>query len=159
MSDASASPEEVHDEEQVDIDGAVDLDEEVDDASADHEDEEEDEEEKGQGLDLDVDLEAHDGDDGHDIDQDVDVLNGDHDHQTTEAEFAPEETDAPVEEGDDAIVEDKEEKDGEKSGELLKRPPHGSEIFVGGITRDTTEEDLRTLCSSCGDIYEVRSIW
>jgi heterogeneous nuclear ribonucleoprotein R len=154
MSDASASPEEVHDEEQVDIDGAVDLDEEVDDGSADHEDEEEDEEEKGEGLDLDVDLEAQEGDDGHE-DQDVDVLNGNHDHPTNEAEFAPEETDPHVE-GDDAIVEDKEDKDAEKSGELLKRPPHGSEIFVGGITRDTTEEDLRILCSSCGDIYEVR---
>lgn len=154
MSDASASPEEVHDEEQVDIDGAVDLDEEVDDGSADHEDEEEDEEEKGEGLDLDVDLEAQEVDDGHE-DQDVDVLNGNHDHPTNEAEFAPEVTDPHVE-GDNAIVEDKEDKDAEKSGELLKRPPHGSEIFVGGITRDTTEEDLRTLCSSCGDIYEVR---
>jgi heterogeneous nuclear ribonucleoprotein R len=156
MSDASASPEEVYDEEQVDIDGGVDLDEEVDDASADHEDEEEDEEEKAQGLDLDVDGEAQEGEDGHE-DQDIDVLNGDHDHQTIEVEFATEETDAHVE-GDDAIVEDKEGKDAEKSGELLKRPPHGSEIFVGGITRDTTEEDLRTLCSSCGDIYEVCGI-
>ena len=151
MSDASASPEEVYDEEQVDIDGGVDLDEEVDDA--DREDEEEDEGEKAQGLDLDV-GEAQ-GEDGHE-DQDANVLNGDHNHQTTEAEFSTEERDAHVDR-DDAIVEGKEGKDGEKSGELLKRPPHGSEIFVGGITRDTTEEDLRILCSSCGDIYEVYS--
>jgi hypothetical protein len=56
---------------------------------------------------------------------------------------------------DDTKDEFKDDTEGEKSGELLKRPPHGSEIFVGGITRDTTEEDLRNLCSCCGDIYEV----
>lgn len=153
MSDATASPEEIYDEEQVDIDGGVDLDDEFDDACADHEDEEEDEEVKAQGLNLDVDGDAQEGEDGQE-DQDVDVLNGDHDHQTTEAEVSVEEADVHVV-GDAATVEDTEEKDAEKSGELLKRPPHGSEIFVGGITRDTTEDDLRSLCSSCGDIYEV----
>lgn len=153
MSGASASPEDLHDEEQVDIDGAVDLDEEVDDTNADHDDEEV-EEEKAQGSDLDVDVEAQEGDDGQE-DQDIDDLNGDHDHQSTEAELDIEDTDAHVD-ADCAIAEDKEEKNAEKSGELLKRPPHGSEIFVGGITRDTTEEDLRTLCSSCGEVYEVR---
>lgn len=156
MSGASASPEDLHDEEQVDIDGAVDLDEEVDDTNADHDDEEV-EEEKAQGSDLDVDVEAQEGDDGQE-DQDIDDLNGDHDHQSTEAELDIEDTDAHVD-ADCAIAEDKEEKNAEKSGELLKRPPHGSEIFVGGITRDTTEEDLRTLCSSCGEVYEVCRIW
>lgn len=154
MSEASASPEEIHDEEQVDIDGGVDLDEEVDDASADPE-EEEDEEEKAQGLDLDVEVEAQEEDhSGSQEDQDVDVLNGEHEHQITESEFVPADEDAHVG-SEDMKEDDKEEKEGEKSGELLKRPPHGSEVFVGGITRDTTDEDLRTLCSCCGDIYEV----
>lgn len=156
MSDASGSPEELHDEEQVDIDGGVDLDEEVDDASADQEEEEEDEEEKAQGLDLDVELEGNEEEhSGSQEDrEDVDILNGDHEQQTMDSDSIPAEGDAHVD-VDDIKEEDKEEKDGEKSGELLKRPPHGSEVFVGGITRDTTEEDLRSLCSSCGDIYEV----
>lgn len=47
MLDVSVLLEEVYDEEQVDIDGIVDLDEEVDDVSVDYDDEEEDEEEKG----------------------------------------------------------------------------------------------------------------
>ncbi|KAH9566324.1 hypothetical protein CY35_04G125200 [Sphagnum magellanicum] len=152
MSDGSASPEELHDEEQVDIDGAIDLDEDVDDASADIEDEEFDEDDKTQGLDLDVpDEEEHSGFQD-DQDQDADVLNGEH-HMAAESPAADEDVPISI---DDTKDEFKDDTEGEKSGELLKRPPHGSEIFVGGITRDTTEEDLRNLCSCCGDIYEVR---
>jgi heterogeneous nuclear ribonucleoprotein R len=151
MSDGSASPEELHDEEQVDIDGAIDLDEDVDDASADIEDEEFDEDDKTQGLDLDVpDDEEHSGFQD-DQDQDADVLNGEH-HMAAESPAADEDVPISI---DDTKDEFKDDTEGEKSGELLKRPPHGSEIFVGGITRDTTEEDLRNLCSCCGDIYEV----
>lgn len=45
-------------------------------------------------------------------------------------------------EGDDVIVEDKEEKDVEKSGEFFKWFFYGLEIFVGGIICDIIEEDL-----------------
>lgn len=47
------------------------------------------------------------------------------------------------------------EKAEESFGDPLARPPHGSEVFVGGITKDAVEDDLRELCSSCGDIFEV----
>ncbi|KAF7843875.1 heterogeneous nuclear ribonucleoprotein Q [Senna tora] len=44
----------------------------------------------------------------------------------------------------------------EKHDELLALPPHGSEIFIGGLPRDTCEDDLRDLCEPMGDILEVR---
>lgn len=50
--------------------------------------------------------------------------------------------------------EDEEEK--MKWEELLALPPQGSEVFVGGLPRDTTEEDLRELCEPLGEIFEVR---
>lgn len=49
---------------------------------------------------------------------------------------------------------DEEEK--EKRAQLLALPPHGSEVFIGGLPRDATEEDLRDLCDSVGEILEVR---
>ncbi|XAR62920.1 hypothetical protein NMG60_11022659 [Bertholletia excelsa] len=62
-------------------------------------------------------------------------------------------------------VEDKEtptasidEEDKEKHAGLLALPPHGSEIFIGGLPRDVAEEDLRDLCGSIGDILEVRLV-
>lgn len=46
--------------------------------------------------------------------------------------------------------------DSEKRAELLALPPHGSEIFIGGVPRDATEEDLRGLCEPIGDLAEVK---
>ncbi|KAF3548002.1 hypothetical protein DY000_02003384 [Brassica cretica] len=39
---------------------------------------------------------------------------------------------------------------------LLSLPPHGSEVFIGGLPRNVGEEDLRDLCEPMGDIFEVR---
>ncbi|KAI5074337.1 hypothetical protein GOP47_0010298 [Adiantum capillus-veneris] len=44
----------------------------------------------------------------------------------------------------------------ESKDDPLSRPEHGSEVFVGNISKDTMEEDLRELCTPCGDIFEVR---
>ncbi|KAG6663742.1 heterogeneous nuclear ribonucleoprotein Q [Carya illinoinensis] len=44
----------------------------------------------------------------------------------------------------------------EKHAELLALPPHGSEVFIGGLPRDAQEEDLRNLCEPIGEIIEVR---
>jgi heterogeneous nuclear ribonucleoprotein R len=49
--------------------------------------------------------------------------------------------------------EDEEERS--KWDELLALPPHGSQVFIGGLPRDTTEDDLRELCEPLGEIYEV----
>jgi len=39
----------------------------------------------------------------------------------------------------------------------LALPPHGSEVFIGGLPRDITEDDLCELCEPLGKIYEVCS--
>ncbi|KAL0414885.1 UNVERIFIED_CONTAM: Heterogeneous nuclear ribonucleoprotein Q [Sesamum radiatum] len=44
----------------------------------------------------------------------------------------------------------------EKHAELLDLPPHGSEVFIGGLSRDISEEDLRELCEPFGEIFEIR---
>lgn len=167
MADDSASPEVLqsdHDEEQVD--GDVDPEDEDVDGAVDVEDEEK--REGQEGLDLDMhDEETIGYQDEPEADQEDSVPNGEHDEEEEE-EDEEDAGDAVDVVEDEDLVKDiepvetgKEEKDGEKGGELLTRPPHGSEVFVGGITRDTTEEDLRNLCQSSGDIYEVRrrSIW
>uniref|UniRef100_J3N788 RRM domain-containing protein n=1 Tax=Oryza brachyantha TaxID=4533 RepID=J3N788_ORYBR len=48
------------------------------------------------------------------------------------------------------------EEEKRKWDELLALPPQGSEVFVGGLPRDTTEEELRELCDSFAEILEVR---
>ncbi|KAI8013476.1 Heterogeneous nuclear ribonucleoprotein Q [Camellia lanceoleosa] len=43
-----------------------------------------------------------------------------------------------------------------KHAELLALPPHGSEVYLGGIPQDASEEDLRNFCESVGEVVEVR---
>lgn len=46
----------------------------------------------------------------------------------------------------------------EKHGQLLALPPHGSEVFIGGLPKDASEEDLRDLCEPIGEVFEVRTV-
>lgn len=48
------------------------------------------------------------------------------------------------------------EVDSEKYAKLLALPPHGSELFIGGIPRDATEEELRELCEPFGELLELK---
>lgn len=48
--------------------------------------------------------------------------------------------------------------DNGKHTELLALPPHGSEVYIGGISRDATEEELRQFCESIGEVTEVSSV-
>ncbi|KAM7472345.1 hypothetical protein LguiA_010528 [Lonicera macranthoides] len=48
------------------------------------------------------------------------------------------------------------EDDKEKRAELLALPPHGSEIFIGALPRDVSEEALNDLCQSIGEIFEIK---
>ncbi|KAL7133584.1 hypothetical protein ABFS83_12G150800 [Erythranthe nasuta] len=43
-----------------------------------------------------------------------------------------------------------------KHSELLALPPHGSEVYLGGISHDTSEDDLKRFCESIGEVTEVR---
>ncbi|XP_010542795.1 PREDICTED: heterogeneous nuclear ribonucleoprotein R-like isoform X2 [Tarenaya hassleriana] len=48
------------------------------------------------------------------------------------------------------------EEEREEYSRLLSLPPHGSEIFIGGLPKDIGEEDLRDLCEPIGEVFEVR---
>lgn len=50
---------------------------------------------------------------------------------------------------------DKEEEE-KKHAELLALPPHGSEVYLGGVPYDASEEELRGFCESIGEVTEVR---
>ncbi|KAE8700216.1 RNA-binding family protein isoform 2 [Hibiscus syriacus] len=43
-----------------------------------------------------------------------------------------------------------------KHAELLVRPPHGSEVYIGGIPRDASQEDLKGFCEFVGEVIEVQ---
>lgn len=70
-----------------------------------------------------------------------------------------EEVSEEIEEGEDTENEvngnvDEDEK--RKREELLSRPPHGSEVYFGGIPLDLSENDLKQFCESVGEVTEVR---
>ncbi|WCJ22494.1 RNA-binding (RRM/RBD/RNP motifs) family protein [Euphorbia peplus] len=50
------------------------------------------------------------------------------------------------------------EEEKEKHAQLLALPPHGSEVFIGGLPKDVSEEDLRDLCEPIGEVFEVRLV-
>jgi len=53
----------------------------------------------------------------------------------------------------------KDEDESTKHAELLSLPPHGSEVYVGGIPGDATAEDLKCFCESVGEVVEVSHIY
>lgn len=59
-------------------------------------------------------------------------------------------------EEDIKIADTKDEDEKKKHAELLALPPHGSEVYLGGIPHNATEEDLRAICQTVGDVSEVR---
>lgn len=73
--------------------------------------------------------------------------------QSPEADMGDIPEPAADEEKPSASLSEEEQKE---HAELLALPPHGSEVFIGGIPRDVSEEDLRDLCEPLGEIHEVR---
>nr|CBX25259.1 hypothetical_protein [Oryza brachyantha] len=99
-------------------------------------------------------------------------LEFDEEEEVEEEEIEYEEIEEEVEEEeeDEDVVEEVEEeeedkfkgvhqKDGiekENYAELLALPPHGSEVYVGGISSDISSQDLKKLCEPVGEVVEVR---
>uniref|UniRef100_A0A0D3HK57 RRM domain-containing protein n=1 Tax=Oryza barthii TaxID=65489 RepID=A0A0D3HK57_9ORYZ len=95
-----------------------------------------------------------DSDEPDDDEEDPEVEGDGHgDAGTAAGEGGADEMDKAAGGGGDGPEDDDEKR---KWDELLALPPQGSEVFIGGLPRDTTEEDLRELCDSFGEIYEVR---
>lgn len=105
-----------------------------------------------------------DGDGGGDENAEGNV--DEHEYEDSAAETCDKDQ-YPEADGSDIVTEaaDDEQKpssidedEREKHEELLALPPHGSEVFIGGLPRDTCEDDLRELCEPMGDILEVRTL-
>ncbi|CAL9098558.1 unnamed protein product [Musa textilis] len=136
-------PQLVEPEEQVDLDGDNDIEEEEEEEDMmDDEDpvEEEEEEDNGYRKAREEFGEEDEEERSYGADEDNDE-DGDGDGRSEKV---------PTIEG----AEDDE--DSRKRAKLLALPPHGSEVFIGGLPRDASEEDLRELAEPFGDIYEVR---
>jgi len=114
---------------------------------------------------IDDDVEEQIDDDGVDGGEDENAEGSveEHEYEDSTAEVGgkdqlpeAEKSDIATEFGDDdqkPSFIDEDEK--EKHDELLALPPHGSEVFIGGLPRDVCEDDLRDLCEPMGDILEV----
>lgn len=73
--------------------------------------------------------------------------------EEVEEEVEEEEEDADAGKSGDMQIEDEDEK--KKHAELLALPPHGSEVYIGGIPHDASEHNLRDFCQSIGEVTEV----
>lgn len=118
----------VEPEEQVDLDGDNDAEEAMEEEVEYEEVEEEVEEEEEEEVEEEEEGEEEEEEEG----ADEEASDGDQDMK----------------------AEDEEET--KKHAELLALPPHGSEVYVGGLPRDASEDDLREFCESAGEVTEVR---
>ncbi|XP_020241199.1 heterogeneous nuclear ribonucleoprotein R-like isoform X1 [Asparagus officinalis] len=82
------------------------------------------------------------------------------DEEDEEETIAANDGDAEATTGSDSMkVDEEDDRDDDEikeHAELLARPPHGSEVYVGGLPSDATEEDLKGFCESVGEVAEVR---
>ncbi|XP_059627639.1 heterogeneous nuclear ribonucleoprotein Q-like [Cornus florida] len=138
---ASAAPKPVEPEKLNDSDERVDLDgdndhEEVLDEEVEYEEVEEEEEmEEMEEIEEEEDVEEEEIEEEEEEEADI-----------ADSEKGPG--------GYDTKVEDEDER--KRYAELLALPPHGSEVYIGSIPQDTSEEDLRSFCKSIGEVTEVR---
>ncbi|XVF46918.1 hypothetical protein PTKIN_Ptkin03bG0067000 [Pterospermum kingtungense] len=87
--------------------------------------------------------------------EEVEVEEEEEEEEETEEEVEEEveEEDQDVENANGADADEDEKR---KHAELLARPPHGSEVYIGGIPHDASQEDLKGFCESIGEVTEVR---
>ncbi|XP_023513235.1 heterogeneous nuclear ribonucleoprotein Q-like [Cucurbita pepo subsp. pepo] len=120
-------------------------------------------------VDLDVDNDPEEV-----MEEDVEYEEVEEEEEVEEIEVEEEEEEEEEEEGEEEDVEeveddgnndsringqneiDNDEDEKKKHAELLALPPHGSEVYVGGIPHDSSEEDLRQFCEPIGEVTEVR---
>ncbi|OWM68609.1 hypothetical protein CDL15_Pgr023574 [Punica granatum] len=135
--------------EGAEVEDRVDLDEDnyMEDVDEDIEEQLDDEGEGG-GAKHDTDDNAEENDSKSESDGDDRSPEEEQSHAAAEPAEVEEERPTPSLNGDDM----------DKHAELLSLPPHGSEVFIGGLPRDVLEEDLRDLCEPIGEVFEVRLI-
>ncbi|ELR17686.1 RNA recognition motif (RRM)containing protein [Acanthamoeba castellanii str. Neff] len=80
------------------------------------------------------------------------------DKANAEVKREGEEEDRAEKDGGEEEVVEEEEGEEEDDGRGPP-PPKGSEVFVGGLHRDATEDDVREVFAKIGDIYEASTIF
>ena len=106
---------------------------------------------KDGGMDLEIEMKEDDAIGDDDMDK---ALDGDMDAAGSEASRRRE---RDGREGGDMGREgaDEEKEPEEEEEDPTNRPPHGSEVFVGGLPRQMEEEELKELFGTVGEIFEV----
>ncbi|XP_031404780.1 heterogeneous nuclear ribonucleoprotein Q-like [Punica granatum] len=151
---ASSAAKPVEPEKPAESDEKVDFDEDNDPEEEEEEEEEVEYEE--------VEEEEEEEEEVEEVEEEVEI---EEEVEVEEEEEEEEEEDDNVDTSDGAggrkilkgykaIVVNEEER--KKLEELLARPPHGSEVYIGTIPQDTSEQELRTFCESIGVVTEVR---
>lgn len=135
----------IESEEQVDLDGDNDpeetMEEEVEYEEVEEDEEvEEVEEEEEEEEEEEVEEEVEEDDEDKEAAKGVDLQNGPHGNKEIKVDQAEEEDEK------------------KKHAELLALPPHGSEVYLGGIPYDASDEDLRGFCEPVGEVTEVMCI-
>ncbi|XP_010527560.1 PREDICTED: heterogeneous nuclear ribonucleoprotein R [Tarenaya hassleriana] len=105
-----------------------------------------------------VDLDG-DNDQEETLEEEVEYEEVEEEEEVEEIEEEVEEEVEEEEEGNEdghAAEMEEEEEEKKKHAELLSLPPHGSEVYLGGIPTDASEEDLKGFCESVGEVTEVR---
>lgn len=102
----------------------------------------------GEQVDLDGDNDQEESSEEEVEYEEVEVEEEVEEEEEEEEEEEVEEESKPLDEEDEA--------DKKKHAELLALPPHGSEVYIGGIPHETSEKDLRVFCQSVGEVAEVR---
>lgn len=118
-------------DERVDLDVDNDLEETIEEEEVEYEEVEEEVEEEEEEEEVEEEVEEEEEEE---VEEDSDVAKG--------------------EEGDEEMKDSDEEE--KKHAELLSLPPHGSEVYLGGLPVKASEADVRSFCESIGEVTEVR---
>lgn len=129
--------------------------------AADKQDEPENPVESEEGVDLDGDNEQEEimeeEVEYEEVEEEEEVEEIEEEEEVEEEVEEEEEIEEDVNEDDAQKGSDSEEEEDDlkKRAELMALPPHGSEVYLGGIPNDATEEDLKRFCESVGEVTEV----
>lgn len=104
-------------------------------------------------IDLEGDNEEEEEVEYEEIEEEVEMEEEEEVEEEVEEE-EEEENDDPEENGSVNVDPEVDEK---KHNELLALPPHGSEVYIGGINQDVSEGDVRQFSESIGEVTEVNS--
>ncbi|KAJ6756059.1 hypothetical protein OIU79_028465 [Salix purpurea] len=85
--------------------------------------------------------------------EEVEEIEEEFEEEVEEEEIEEAADEADSQRGSDGVEEIDEER---KHAELLSLPPHGTEVYLGGIPPDASEEDLKEFCESIGAVTQVR---